>query len=674
MKAKKLVKEYERQLEKEPDNLVVRLKLAAVLREVGRNAEAVAMYRSVALAYKAQGRLAQAIAVCRSVLEIEPSHREMQELLFQLDALRISREAAGGEGMTGVPAPLPPPPETAPHEKLPPAPPIPRPLTQPPLPGRQAFFKPPTIETIPPRDGMRDPMVTIPGVKRPTAPPPSLSPPPTIPPMAAPPTIPPMTPPPRVAPPLPAALEDDHGEDDDDGLTIPVWSPKLKGRVALPPDPSPPPVPHHEDEVTDRGHEPVADTSLPGDLSRFSRAGRLLDPSPPDPERTVFDPHALERAAASVEPMSADGGMTDPHIDASPTDPGRSPQESSGATPLPRPRPLSESTTFALPPGRRPNAAPMPERTDPHERLDDDDLALASGLDRGFGAAVANLAPDGSTLEPPLGPFHRLPPEALRELHRRIVIRRVSAGTVIVREGDPGQACYVIQSGAVRVLKRDPVNPEAEQIEVARLAAGATFGEFALLANRRRHATVQAIEPTELYEIPRRAVRELAATYPGVGPELERMYRERLVSTLLATAPFFRPLPDPERMKLMSRFDAVKFDSGAQIIREGERAGGLYLVVLGSVEITRRAEVNDRVVLLATLGEGAYFGEMSLLRGTVASATVTAAGPVEVAHLPPRDFYAVVSEFPVLWDELRKEAQRRELMNQNILSGDTHVV
>ncbi len=79
-------------------------------------------------------------------------------------------------------------------------------------------------------------------------------------------------------------------------------------------------------------------------------------------------------------------------------------------------------------------------------------------------------------------------------------------------------------------------------------------------------------------------------------------------------------------------------------------------------------------MLLATLGEGAYFGEMSLLSGGRASATVTASGPVELAQLSPRDFYDIVSAYPVIWEELRREANRRELLNQNILAGDTRMI
>src|SRR5690606_17269645 len=88
MKPKRAVKELEKQLRKDPDNLVLRLRLAAALRELGRVEQAVQLYRSVAVQYHADGRLAQAIAVCRSVLELEPAQRETQALLAELESMQ----------------------------------------------------------------------------------------------------------------------------------------------------------------------------------------------------------------------------------------------------------------------------------------------------------------------------------------------------------------------------------------------------------------------------------------------------------------------------------------------------------------------------------------------------------------------------------------------------------
>jgi hypothetical protein len=78
------VAELERRLRDEPDNLGLRVQLATALREEGRNAEAIELYRSVALSYRDHGRAQQAIAVCKSILEIAPDDAACQALLGSL--------------------------------------------------------------------------------------------------------------------------------------------------------------------------------------------------------------------------------------------------------------------------------------------------------------------------------------------------------------------------------------------------------------------------------------------------------------------------------------------------------------------------------------------------------------------------------------------------------------
>lgn len=80
------LKELEKRLDKEPDNLGLRVQVAGLMREAGRSVEAVELYRSVALAYRDQGRTQQAIAVCRSILDIAPEDGACQGLLAALQA------------------------------------------------------------------------------------------------------------------------------------------------------------------------------------------------------------------------------------------------------------------------------------------------------------------------------------------------------------------------------------------------------------------------------------------------------------------------------------------------------------------------------------------------------------------------------------------------------------
>lgn len=82
----KKLRELERRLKEEPNNLGLRVAVAGALLEAGRHADAIELYRSVAIAYRDQGRPQQAIAVCRSILEIAPADAACRALLARLGA------------------------------------------------------------------------------------------------------------------------------------------------------------------------------------------------------------------------------------------------------------------------------------------------------------------------------------------------------------------------------------------------------------------------------------------------------------------------------------------------------------------------------------------------------------------------------------------------------------
>lgn len=85
------LKELEKRLKNEPDNLGLRVQVAGLMREAGRSVEAVELYRSVALAYRDQNRTQQAIAVCRSILEIAPDDAACQGLVAMLQGRGTTR-------------------------------------------------------------------------------------------------------------------------------------------------------------------------------------------------------------------------------------------------------------------------------------------------------------------------------------------------------------------------------------------------------------------------------------------------------------------------------------------------------------------------------------------------------------------------------------------------------
>jgi CRP/FNR family transcriptional regulator, cyclic AMP receptor protein len=91
------VPDLESRLPTEPDNLGLRVTLADALCVQGRIDEAIALYRSIALAYREQGRTQLAIAVCRRLLAAAPKDRRgvrMLEMLLAEHTARSTRDTA----------------------------------------------------------------------------------------------------------------------------------------------------------------------------------------------------------------------------------------------------------------------------------------------------------------------------------------------------------------------------------------------------------------------------------------------------------------------------------------------------------------------------------------------------------------------------------------------------
>jgi len=101
------LKELEKRLKHEPDNLGLRVLVASALHDAGRRDDSIELYRSVAIAYRDQGRPQQAITVCRSVLAIAPGDERCKQLLAALLASPpIAR--ASPQPIDPPPLPLPP--------------------------------------------------------------------------------------------------------------------------------------------------------------------------------------------------------------------------------------------------------------------------------------------------------------------------------------------------------------------------------------------------------------------------------------------------------------------------------------------------------------------------------------------------------------------------------------
>ena len=85
--------------------------------------------------------------------------------------------------------------------------------------------------------------------------------------------------------------------------------------------------------------------------------------------------------------------------------------------------------------------------------------------------------------------------------------RTFAAGSVIVREGDPGEEAFIITTGTCVVSKREGQDGKAQR-EIGRLGPGAVFGETAILSRTPRTATVTAADEVTVKIVTRDLIEE----------------------------------------------------------------------------------------------------------------------------------------------------------------------
>ncbi|MCX7807435.1 MAG: cyclic nucleotide-binding domain-containing protein [Deltaproteobacteria bacterium] len=275
--------------------------------------------------------------------------------------------------------------------------------------------------------------------------------------------------------------------------------------------------------------------------------------------------------------------------------------------------------------------------------------------------AVVRLASDLSGMPfieklPPIPVLSTLSASAFQALLSAVGLFRALPGTAIIREGEPGNAFYMLASGEVRVLKRNS-NAKEGFVELARLHDGAVFGEMALLSAAPRSATVEAVRESDLLQFHQDALRKIAAELPSVASALDHFARERLLNNILATSPLFAPLDRSNRMALLRRFSSHDVPEGAVIIREGEEGKGLFVVIAGEVEVIK--ETDGTPLSLGTLGPGEVFGEISLIDQRPATATVRATRPSTVLFLDRVIFWRLIEVVPEIREYLMRLSEER---------------
>lgn len=126
-------------------------------------------------------------------------------------------------------------------------------------------------------------------------------------------------------------------------------------------------------------------------------------------------------------------------------------------------------------------------------------------------------------------------------------------------------------------------------------------------------------------------------------------------------------LSHPLMKELKHRVKRVSFQPGATILQQRDRVENFYMVQSGRVEIILQGRFRDDLVI-TSLGQNDFFGEISLLKGGKAIASVRAAKeePVELLALPREDFNWLMEESPLTEEAICRTVQKRLEENQQV--------
>lgn len=308
--------------------------------------------------------------------------------------------------------------------------------------------------------------------------------------------------------------------------------------------------------------------------------------------------------------------------------------------------------------GRAGGPPPLPPESIYDGKVDADLLAL-QGSELADQALLVLAAVDSTAIadpsaRPPLPLFADLERDAFVDLVELVDYRELKEGDVLCTEGQASDRITVLVAGKAEVTRK----VDGEDKTLAFLGGGSIFGEISMLTGAAPSSSITSVSDCDVLEIEREDLNQLARTYPSVPAVLATFAQQRMARNLISTSPLFAQIPEGERVGLLTRFDFKALAPAEQVITEGAPVQALVLVLAGEL-VVQKEDPGGGMVSLSILREGDIAGEISLLKGLRATATVAASRKTAVATLSRPNFEALLKEHPKLRTYLDELSDRR---------------
>lgn len=136
--------------------------------------------------------------------------------------------------------------------------------------------------------------------------------------------------------------------------------------------------------------------------------------------------------------------------------------------------------------------------------------------------------------------------------------------------------------------------------------------------------------------------------------------------TYLRNSSLLNSLDDKDILKTLGKLTIKKFRKEDIVLVHGDTNKFMYIILSGKVKVTQTSE-DGKELILAMHMSGDFFGEMSLIDGGTASATVVAADNSTIAIISKDNFYSLIyTQRNILLNLLRSFCFRIRSANKTI--------
>ncbi|KAJ3123820.1 hypothetical protein HK098_001610 [Nowakowskiella sp. JEL0407] len=266
--------------------------------------------------------------------------------------------------------------------------------------------------------------------------------------------------------------------------------------------------------------------------------------------------------------------------------------------------------------------------------------------------------------------FFDFPTKILEQIAESWFEVRKKAGQNIIREGDTGSEVYFIVEGTVAFLHQNS--------ELTTLSRGQFFGEFGLLLDSRRGATVAAKTNCHLLILTKNrlitivknnqpelltnlelAAQSRAQWWENVKTEPNLDYFGREFSLDIARRDIrklsiFEEADEMFVQKLAMQIKPEVFPSGSLIISKGDISNCMYFIVRGTIEV-----IGNKNTVHAEMTNGQFFGEVGIVMEIERTASIRAKDECYLFKLTKSVLDEVCKEYPIIREKIKQTAQER---------------